>query len=314
MNAEIQPLSPESLTVISYQGKPVITTDILAGIYATDEVRIRQNYSRNADRFVDGKHFFKLENGELREFKKSLSSLKLPCEIPRQAKSLMLWTERGAARHAKMLDTDQSWEVFEKLEDCYFSRREPEPKPQYGLKELPAPKTKKALPGCLTCEQQDTIKALVKSRVEACPKAKQGAAAITCWSSIKSKFGVGYKEVPAEHFQDVLSLVARLELPLEGEHIPAAQAVPAIFNGNLLVEVKDGRIAWARSIGPDEYLMTEASFRARMERIGIFLVDAGDEDAVTAFAEQHITSAANSYRVALTCLSKLANRTIHQAS
>lgn len=184
----------------------------------------------------------------------------------------------------------------------------------YGLKELPAPKTKKALPGCLTCEQQDTIKALVKSRVEACPKAKQGAAAITCWSSIKSKFGVGYKEVPAEHFQDVLSLVARLELPLEGEHIPAAQAVPAMFNGNLLVEVKDGRIAWARSIGPDEYLMTDASFKAKMERIGMFLVDAGDEDAVTAFAEQHITSAANSYRVALTCLSKLANRTIHQAS
>ncbi|EDE8442018.1 phage antirepressor Ant, partial [Salmonella enterica subsp. enterica serovar Pomona] len=35
-----------------------------------------------------------------------------------------LWTERGAARHAKMLETDQAWEVFEKLEDCYFSRSE----------------------------------------------------------------------------------------------------------------------------------------------------------------------------------------------
>ena len=28
--------------------------------------------------------------------------------------------QRGAARHAKMLDTDQAWEVFEQLEDCYF--------------------------------------------------------------------------------------------------------------------------------------------------------------------------------------------------
>ncbi len=39
-----------------------------------------------------------------------------------KARSLILWTERGAARHAKMLETDQAWEVFEKLEDCYFSQ------------------------------------------------------------------------------------------------------------------------------------------------------------------------------------------------
>ncbi|EMX6652828.1 ORF6N domain-containing protein, partial [Salmonella enterica] len=41
--------------------------------------------------------------------------------------SLILWTERGAARHAKMLETDQAWEVFEKLEDCYFSQTLPSP-------------------------------------------------------------------------------------------------------------------------------------------------------------------------------------------
>ncbi|EES4398579.1 phage antirepressor Ant [Escherichia coli] len=41
-----------------------------------------------------------------------------------KARSLILWTERGAARHAKMLETDQAWEVFEKLEDCYFSQCE----------------------------------------------------------------------------------------------------------------------------------------------------------------------------------------------
>ena len=42
--------------------------------------------------------------------------------IARNVRSLILWTERGAARHAKMLETDQAWEVFERLEDCYFSR------------------------------------------------------------------------------------------------------------------------------------------------------------------------------------------------
>lgn len=80
-------------------------------------------------------------------------------------------------------------------------------------------KTRKALPGGLTVEQQDAIKALVKSRVEALPHDRQAKAAITCWSSIKSKFGVSYKEVPAANFPDVLSLVARL--PLDGELLKA---------------------------------------------------------------------------------------------
>lgn len=80
-------------------------------------------------------------------------------------------------------------------------------------------KTRKALPGGLTVEQQDAIKALVKSRVEVLPHDKQAKAAITCWSAVKSKFGVIYKEVPAANFPDVLSLVARL--PLDGELLKA---------------------------------------------------------------------------------------------
>ncbi|EFI89744.1 hypothetical protein HMPREF9551_01222 [Escherichia coli MS 196-1] len=36
---------------------------------------------------------------------------------------LFLWTARGAARHAKILETEKAWEVFEKLEDCYFDRK-----------------------------------------------------------------------------------------------------------------------------------------------------------------------------------------------
>jgi hypothetical protein len=94
-------------------------------------------------------------------------------------------------------------------------------------------KTRKALPGGLTLEQQDAVKALVKSRVEALPKDQQAKAAITCWSSIKSKFGVTYKEVPASEFAAVLSLVARLPLdkePLKALpfeiHFPLESAAP----------------------------------------------------------------------------------------
>lgn len=92
-------------------------------------------------------------------------------------------------------------------------------------------KTRKALPGGLTVEQQDAVKALVKSRVEALPQDAQAKGAITCWSGIKSKFGVTYKEVPAANFAEVLSLVARLALPHEPQavppiHFPAVTAMP----------------------------------------------------------------------------------------
>ena len=77
------------------------------------------------------------------------------------------------------------------------------------------PKTKKALPNGLTLEQQDCIKALVRQRVAELPKDKQAKAAITCWSSIKSKYGKTYKAVEPEHFTNIVSLLGRL--PLEGE-------------------------------------------------------------------------------------------------
>lgn len=78
-----------------------------------------------------------------------------------------------------------------------------------------APCQPKAIPNTLTADQQQSIKALVKVRVEALPKGKQAKGAITCWSAIKSKFGTSYKEIAPEQFIEALSLVARV--PLEGE-------------------------------------------------------------------------------------------------
>ncbi|EDT8777656.1 ORF6N domain-containing protein [Salmonella enterica subsp. enterica] len=115
-------ISIESLSVVSHSNVPVITTELLASLYATNTDNIKKNYSRNQERFVLGKHFFKLEGTELKEFKDRVT---LSHSVAKHTRSLILWTERGAARHAKMLETDQAWEVFERLEDCYFSQRQP---------------------------------------------------------------------------------------------------------------------------------------------------------------------------------------------
>ena len=110
--------------IIRFKNQPVVTTAQLAIYFDTAPVRIRQNHDRNKDRFVEGKHYYKITGDELKKFKKALSSSKI---LSQNASSLILWTERGAARHAKMLDTDHAWDVFEGLEDCYFNQEQKVP-------------------------------------------------------------------------------------------------------------------------------------------------------------------------------------------
>ncbi|CNL34027.1 Phage anti-repressor protein [Yersinia enterocolitica] len=121
--------SIDTLKPILHNQIPVITTELLAQLYGTEVINIQVNHTRNKGRFVEGKHYFKLEGAELKDFKNRLTESK---SVAKRARALILWTERGAARHAKMLETDQAWEVFEKLEDCYFSqnREHYSPSPQ----------------------------------------------------------------------------------------------------------------------------------------------------------------------------------------
>ena len=116
-------------SVISYKDQRVCTTKQLAQLYGCGQESIQKNFERNADRFEEGKHFFKNEGDELRKFKENYpTDSRLVANKPeiiglvaKKAKHAILWTERGAARHAKMLETDQAWDVFEQLEDAYFS-------------------------------------------------------------------------------------------------------------------------------------------------------------------------------------------------
>lgn len=119
----METISAETLSVITHCNVPVVTSELLARLYGTDVNNIKVNFTRNADRFVEGKHFYKAVGDDLKNLRVTLSNSQNP--VSPKTRSLILWTERGAARHAKMLETDQAWEVFEKLEDCYFSQKRP---------------------------------------------------------------------------------------------------------------------------------------------------------------------------------------------
>ncbi|EFE0226929.1 ORF6N domain-containing protein, partial [Escherichia coli] len=95
-------ISVETLSPITHNRIPVITTELLAQLYGTEPVRIRQNHHENKVRFVEGKHFFKVVGNDLKELRVALNYSQNP--ISPKARSLILWTERGAARHAKMLE------------------------------------------------------------------------------------------------------------------------------------------------------------------------------------------------------------------
>lgn len=79
--------------------------------------------------------------------------------------------------------------------------------------------TRNVLPNCLTKDQQDAIKQFHRQLVESVPKDKQAKLAITLWSSIKSKYGVSYKEVPKEEFTGIVSLMSRVAIDNEYKNI-----------------------------------------------------------------------------------------------
>ena len=57
------------LTRIEQEGQPVLTTEQLAQAYECEGVQIKQNFNNNADRFVEGQHYFKLEGEALRKLR-----------------------------------------------------------------------------------------------------------------------------------------------------------------------------------------------------------------------------------------------------
>lgn len=217
-------VSPESLPAVTHQDVRVVTTELLAQLYGATPKRISDNYLNNAARFELGKHYYKLTGAELKAFKNKPDSIGL---VEKNARHLILWTGRGAARHAKILDTEQAWEIFERLEDCYFGIQE-----SPARQELPHPNyrpdtARVAHPAGLTLDQQDSLKALIRSRVEALPRNTWTLNAQKLWSALKTKFGVSYKDIPATEFAAALSLAARLPLAGGGQtRLPLSEPAP----------------------------------------------------------------------------------------
>lgn len=150
----------------------------------------------------------------------------------------------GMLARTKVAKEFRRW-VLDVLEDEVSGRLKPQ-----------APR--KALPSGLTHEQQAEVKALHNILLQSVPFEKQKALAITLWSAVKSKFKVGYKDVPPEQFPEVLSLMARVAVEKGAQYREAEavnlETVPKLFanqanipfnlnrNAHYAVTVKNGKI------------------------------------------------------------------------
>lgn len=108
----------KELPVIEWKGQRVVTTAQLAYVYGTDTNNVQNNFSRNKERFEEGKHFYLLEGNELRSFKREVTNSDL---VKQNVNHLYLWTRIGASRHCKILDTEKAWEQFDALEENYYN-------------------------------------------------------------------------------------------------------------------------------------------------------------------------------------------------
>ena len=107
------------LVVLEHNAVRVLTTEQLAEAYGCKVIQIQQNFKNNKERFIEGKHYFKLEGTDLKAFKDSLENIE--SVVGSRAPSLILWTKQGAARHSKMLGTDRAWDVFYYFLESYFN-------------------------------------------------------------------------------------------------------------------------------------------------------------------------------------------------
>lgn len=203
-----------SLPPVTYKGLPVCTTEMLADAYGCPAKNIRMNFAHNRDRFVEGKHFIAITNVEIKDFTLQVKTFGL--QISPKTRHLTLWLERGAARHAKMLNTDKAWDVFELLEETFFRVA----KPEALASDAP-----------ITPGQQCTLQAIVKAKIEALPGDKRRNRTLfpKAWGMFNNHFQLArYCQLPQSRMSEAVAYLTQMELT-PAKALPAAEpAAPAI--------------------------------------------------------------------------------------
>lgn len=111
------------LIPLEFKNQRIMTTSVIAESYEVVERKITDNFNNNKERYQQGKHYYLLQGEELKQFKGDNENFGFATNINK----LYLWTEKGALLHAKSLNTDKAWEVYDQLVETYFRTKENKP-------------------------------------------------------------------------------------------------------------------------------------------------------------------------------------------
>ena len=121
----------KDLQIVEVKGMRTLTSKQLAECYGTTTNTINKNFSRNREKYVEGKHYICFSGDELKRVKDEVTKSHLVNNrvenfdlVANRTSHLYLWTEKGALLHAKSLNTDKAWEVYDYLVDFYFRTKE----------------------------------------------------------------------------------------------------------------------------------------------------------------------------------------------
>ena len=168
---------PETVEV---KGMKVLTTRQIAEAYGVSKDKIIYNFNYNKDRYVLGKHYIEVFGEELRRLKRT-------CEFQssfKYAKTLYLWTEKGALLHAKSLNTDKAWEVYDYLVDFYFRAKE-------------EPKETKPVP-------VDTVPVVSRQKDKKLPQIDNPIGVLKLLLQVAEDNGIGVSSYPSKTLESVL--------------------------------------------------------------------------------------------------------------
>lgn len=208
--AEIIPTARvHSFPPLAYKNVPVLTTEMLAQAYEVEAKQIRQNFANNKERFIEGKHFFSVSGQELKTFLLCVENF--DSQISPKVRILTLWTDRGCARHAKSLNTDTAWDMYELLEETFFAVAKPE------QTALPSSDT-------LTPEQQAQLQAIVAAKAGMVPASHRRRAFQEIWARFNNNFQIArYAQLPPAKIGEAVEYLVGMEVKAL-KKLPAADA------------------------------------------------------------------------------------------
>lgn len=185
-----------NLQVIEHKNERVLTTQQLAEIYKTSANNIKNNFNNNKDRFIEGRDFYLLKGEDLKLF---LQVTNIDLQNKSKIRSMYLWTERGANRHSKILDTDQAWKQFDVLEETYFKVKKMKPMEILKLQnealfELDERVEHLENNMTINTSQQYHLEKMVKNKVVKMLGGKNSSAYLKCSKKVFSQLWRDYKD------------------------------------------------------------------------------------------------------------------------